>query len=120
MTQSRNPGTVRADWPSVEEQLAEAKTSGGSALERLIRDNQDFNLLHPHEAHDRLGYPPWLRVYWRKAHPEGNYAANDPSGGYPMVLGRIHAWLLSHPPEVHGICRFFEALRRVRKRLWAH
>lgn len=65
----------------------------GSALEQLIRDNQDFELLHPSEADDELEYPPWLRVYWRKAHPEATYPPNDPSGGYPLVLERIYAWM---------------------------
>jgi hypothetical protein len=80
----------------VEEQLAAVNVRPDSALEKLIRDNQDFQILRADEAHDRLGYPPWLRVYWRKAHPEGKYAANDPSGGYPFVLKRVLAWMLSH------------------------
>lgn len=83
-------------WPSFEQQLAAANVTPGSALERLIRDNQDFHLLRPEEAHDNLGHPPWLRVYWRKAHPEGHYSADDPSGGYPLNLKRILGWMLAH------------------------
>jgi len=83
-------------WPSVEEQLVAANVARGSALEKLIRDNQDFNLLRPEEANDKIGIPPWLRVHWRKAHPEGKYSPNDPSGGYPRVLKRTLAWMLSH------------------------
>jgi hypothetical protein len=89
-------GTRAGGWPSLEEQLVSAKVVHGSALERLIRDNQDFALLRPDEAQDKLGLPPWLRVYWRKAHPEGRYAADDPSGGYPRVLKRTYAWMVSH------------------------
>ena len=94
--------TKRADltgspgWPPVEDQLAAAKVARGSALEKLIRDNQDFHLLRPEEAHDRIGLPPWLRVHWRKQHPEGQYLADDASGGYPLVLKKIHTWMLAH------------------------
>ena len=98
-------------WPSVKEQLDQAKATPGSALERFIRDNQDFDLLPSEEVHDNLGYPPWLRVYWRKAHPDAR--------GYPATLNRLHAWLLTHPPQVRGICRLFYALRRVRVKLFS-
>jgi len=58
-------------WPSVEEQLEAAGIIRGSALDKLIRENQDFHLLSPEESRDNLGLPLWLRVYWRKAHPKG-------------------------------------------------
>jgi hypothetical protein len=45
-------GTRRRGWPTLEEQLAEANVTPGSALEKLIRDNQDFGLLHPEEVLD--------------------------------------------------------------------
>ena len=83
-------------WPSVEEQLAAAKVLRGSALEKLIRDNQDFHLLRPTEAHDQIGLPVWLRVWWRKHHPDEKYSTVDPYGGYPEVLHRALAWMLSH------------------------
>jgi hypothetical protein len=70
-------------WPSVEEQLAAAKVARGSALEKLIRDNQDFHMLRPEEANDKIGLPLWLRVYWRKQHPELVYSANDPTAATP-------------------------------------
>jgi hypothetical protein len=92
----RNESEPRG-WPSAEKQLAAAKAPKGSALETLIRNNQDFQMLRREEAHDKLGIPLWLRVHWRKAHPEGNYSAQDPTGGYPRVLKRMHAWMLSHP-----------------------
>lgn len=74
-----------------------SESSPSSALEKLIQDNQDFHLLRPEEAHDDIGLPLWLRVYWRKNHPEGVYSANDPTGGYPRVLKNIHAWMLANP-----------------------
>jgi len=88
------PPTVH--WPSVAEQLQNDHVRSGSALERLIRGNQDFQLLRADEATDNRGIPPWLRVYWRKAHPELTYRADDPSGGYPLVLKDIYVWMIYH------------------------
>jgi hypothetical protein len=88
---AKNPG-----WPSLEEQLSAAKVVRGSALEQLIRENQDFRLLRPEEAGDKLGLPPWLRVYWRKHHPKGVYSADDPTGGYPRVLKNLYGWMVLH------------------------
>ncbi len=34
-----------ARWPTVEEQLRESKVKPGSALEKLILENQDFEML---------------------------------------------------------------------------
>src|SRR5216684_277089 len=79
-------------WPTVEKQLAAAKVAPGSALEQLIRNNQDFHMLRPEEAHDQLPFPPWLRVYWRKAHPEMDYSG--PRVGYPLFLKEICKWML--------------------------
>jgi hypothetical protein len=84
-------------WPSVEQQVADTRATPGTALEQLIRENQDFNVLDEREAEDELPFPPWLRVYWRKAHPEVEYSPDDPSGGYPRTLSRVHAWMLAHP-----------------------
>jgi hypothetical protein len=95
----KEPNVMPAEnsvWPSVEEQLAAAKVVHGSALEKLIRENQDFHLLRPEEANDKIGLPVWLRVYWRKQHPEGAYSANDPTGGYPRVLKNLYAWMVLH------------------------
>lgn len=100
MTEQQTPKKGRRSsepaWPSLDQQLADANVVEGSVLERLIRDNQDFDLLHPHEANDAIGIPPWLRVHWRKAHPEGQYSPEDPTGGYPRVLRRTHSWMLAH------------------------
>ena len=89
-------------WPSLAEQLQRDRVKPGSALERLIRNNQDFQLLRPDEANDDRGIPPWLRVFWRKAHPELTYRAEDPSGGYPLVLKDIYTWMTYHQDLVPG------------------
>lgn len=84
-------------WPSLQEQLDATKSAHGSALEKLIRKNQDFNLLQPEEARDDAGIPLWLRVFWRKNHPDVQHSTVNPGAGYPDVLYTIHAWMLSHP-----------------------
>jgi hypothetical protein len=96
LSELRQPAAAAAEWPSIAEQLARDHVKPGSNLEMLIRANQDFNLLRSDEARDRNPLPPWLRVLWRKSHPEGRYSASDPSGGYPLVLQEVHAWMLSH------------------------
>lgn len=83
-------------WPSIDAQLAVDHVLGGSALEKLIRDNQDFQMLHPQEASDTLGLPPWLRVVWRKGNPNWKYSATDPTGGYPHVLKEVREWMRAH------------------------
>jgi hypothetical protein len=89
-------------WPSVAEQLQQDHVRTGSALESLVRNNQEFQLLRADEAADERGIPPWLRVFWRKAHPEMRFSANDPNGGYPLILHEIHEWMLSHQDLVTG------------------
>jgi len=91
-------------WPAVENQLARDHVLPGTALEKLIRANQDFSLLRPEEANDKLIIPLWLRVNWRKAHPEGTFTADDPTGGYPLVLREVAEWMVTHqnlqaPPD---------------------
>jgi hypothetical protein len=86
------------EWPSVEEQLRDARVVHGSALERLIRENQDFELLHPGEVDDGLPIPPWLRVHWRKQHPDQVPDASSPAASYPYpdVLDSIYEWMRIH------------------------
>ena len=89
-------------WPSMNDQLRVDRVVPGSALERLIEDNQDFSMLRPEEAKDKMPVPLWLRVWWRKNHPEGNYSRLDPTGGYPLVLKEIHEWMITHQDLVPG------------------
>ncbi|MFL6195696.1 MAG: hypothetical protein ACJ75H_16080 [Thermoanaerobaculia bacterium] len=84
-------------WPSLKQQLVRAKAPAGSALEWMIRENQDFSLLRPDEAFDKVGIPLWLRVHWRKAHPDLEYSPLDPAGGYPLVLKEAAEWMEHHP-----------------------
>jgi hypothetical protein len=90
------------EWPSLDEQLAAAQAIPGSALEQLIKDNQNFDLLQPEEAHDDVGIPPWLRVYWRKNHPDIPHSTVNPGAGYPDILDRVYAWMVSHQDEKWG------------------
>ncbi|HTQ78811.1 MAG TPA: sialidase family protein, partial [Thermoanaerobaculia bacterium] len=84
-------------WPSYALQLEKDGIPPDSALARLIAANQDFSLLRADEATDHIRIPLWLRVSWRKAHPEQKYSAADPTGGYPLVLKEAYEWMLSHP-----------------------
>lgn len=96
MPKHRDDKDVEPHWPSFEEQLKASKVIPGSALEKLIRENQNFGVLRPEEAHDKLRLPPWLRVYWRKEHPEYRHAAHDPTGGYPLALRDVYLWMIQH------------------------
>src|SRR5436305_14061904 len=84
------------EWPAVDKQLRQARVEPGSALEALILDNQDFKMLRAAETNDKIPVPLWLRVYWRKGHPESHYSAADPTGGYPLVLKEVYEWMLTH------------------------
>ena len=88
--------SAATQFPSLDDQLKKAKVKKGSALEKLIKDHQDFSKLKAKDAIDPI-VPPWLKVYWRKGHPEANYDnENDPTGGYPHVLKEILEWMMSH------------------------
>src|SRR5204862_26964 len=64
--------------------------------EKLIHANQDFSKLKSRDMDDKI-VPPWLKVYWRKGHPEANYDnPNDPTGGYPLVLKEVLEWMMTH------------------------
>ncbi len=93
---SAAPPANRGRWPAVADQLREAKARPGGALEALILANQDFSVLRAEEAEDSLPLPPWLRVWWRRTHPELTYSASDPTGGYPLVLKEIYEWMVHH------------------------
>jgi hypothetical protein len=87
---------VQRAWPTLDQQIKKDRIVPGSALEALIQSNQDFQMLRPEEANDKIPVPLWLRVFWRKGNPEGRYVASDPTGGYPHVLKEIHEWMLTH------------------------
>jgi hypothetical protein len=93
----------QAAWPSLERQLAQDRIIPGSALETLIRENQDFAMLRATEFRDKSPVPAWLRVWWRKGHPDMAYSPKDPTGGYPHVLKEIHQWMLTHQDLLPGL-----------------
>jgi hypothetical protein len=97
----------RLEWPTVQEQLTKDHVQLGSALERLIVENQDFSVLHPKEFNDHIRIPLWLRVLYRKQHPHDHFSPADPTGGYPLVLHEVWEWMVSHqdlkPGRIEGI-----------------
>src|SRR4051812_26345003 len=90
-------------WPSLADQLRADSVIPKSALEALVAANQDSSLLRPDEAKDQIRIPLWLRVMWRRAHPEMSYSAADPTGGYPYVLKEVHEWMVSHQDLKPGL-----------------
>lgn len=93
-------GQPRGGYPSLSEQLEKEynghKVELNSELASFIAQNQDFGLLRADEFNDKRGLPPWLRVWWRKMHPEGEYTESDPTKGYPLVLKEILEWMITH------------------------
>jgi hypothetical protein len=87
-------------YPSLQDQLVQEyygrRVDPDTALAQLIADNQEFDRLRADEFSDKRGLPPWLRVWWRKAHPESEYNAADPTKGYPLVLKEILEWMMTH------------------------
>src|SRR6185369_4587818 len=97
------PSAPPLQWPSVEQQLSRDKAVPGSAFERLILDNQDFSRLRPEEATDTITVLLWLRVWWRKGHPNTANDSNAPTRGYPRALAEIHDWMRSHQDLLPGL-----------------
>jgi len=96
IAQGAQPPKANAKFPDLDEQLKNAHAKSGSALEKLIKANQDFSKLKERDKSDSI-VPPWLKVYWRKGHPEANYDNdNDPTGGYPLVLKEVYEWMVTH------------------------
>jgi hypothetical protein len=85
-------------WPSLRKQLEDVHAPAGSGLAQLITENQDLELLHTSEVDDGQPYPMWLRVRWRKAHPE-EFPPGEPVV-YPMMLERVLEWMKHHPDKV--------------------
>src|SRR5947199_663616 len=83
---------AKAAWPSLQAQLAQDRVPAGSPLAKLIASHQDFQLLRPEEAYDKLVVPPWLRVLWRQEHPDMRYVPGDGRGGSPVVVQEVFEW----------------------------
>lgn len=88
--------------PSVEDEIEKAHAPKGSALDTLIRESQDYGLLAPEELVDEYPIPLWLRVAWRKAHPEIPMPAKNPGAAYPEVLSQIYKRMIASPNELWG------------------
>jgi hypothetical protein len=103
---------VLKQWPTLETQLT--GVIPGSAFEQLIKGNQDFSMLDPSEVNDRYAFPPWMRVWWRKSHPELNFS----NPVYPIILKEILGWLNRHqdlqPTPVDSSKAAAQHSRRVR------
>jgi hypothetical protein len=96
MSDASNPRAKKPEtgWPSLKEQLANARAIPGSALEKVITANQDTSMLAPSEVNDGLPFPPWLRIWWRRSHPELDFSG--PRVGYPLVLKEILEWMVDN------------------------
>jgi len=99
-TAPRRKRTASNKGTSLEQQLKDSRVIAGSALETLIKQNQDFSILAPSELHDNLPFPLWLRVFFRKTHPELDFSGPRP--GYPLILKEILSYMIRHQdlPEV--------------------
>lgn len=95
----KRKGTMTRPIVTIEEQIESANAPKGSALETMIRENQNFDLLHPDEFNDDYPVPLWLRVAYRKQHPELQFPSKNPGGAYPEVLSQIHHRMLANPNE---------------------
>ena len=83
--------------PTVSSQVKSAEAPKGSALEKLIHENQNFDILSTEEIEDDYGHPLWLRVYWRKQHPEITLPEKNPGAAYPEVLSQIYKRMKADP-----------------------
>jgi len=90
------PANADNKWSSVERQLEKDNVTRGSELEKLIKANQELHLVRPEEhENDNVELPLWIRVHWRKNHPEQEKSAT-PLGDYPDALYNIYSWMLAH------------------------
>lgn len=65
----------------------------------MIRDNQDFEMLDASEMDDEYSPPLWLRVAYRKQHPEIAFPEKNPGAVYPEVLSQIYRRMMANPDE---------------------
>jgi hypothetical protein len=54
-------------------------------------------MLGPGEIDDDYPLPLWLRVLWRKQHPEIAMPEKNPGAAYPEVLSQIHKRMIANP-----------------------
>lgn len=97
--------------PSLEDELKRARAPKGSALEKVIRENQDYHLLAPEELTDDYPIPLWLRVFWRKQHPEIPMPVKNPGAAYPEVLSQLYRRMVANPNLPWGSAATTESSR---------
>ena len=85
--------------PTLTNQIKQAGAPKGSVLEKMIRENQDFDLLAPEEMNDKYSTPLWLRVAFRKQHPELQFPSKNPGAAYPEVLSQVYKRMVANPNE---------------------
>lgn len=88
--------------PSLEDELKRANAPRGSALEKVIRENQDYGLLASEELTDDYPIPLWLRVAWRRQHPEIPMPAKNPGAAYPEILSQVYRRMVANPNQPWG------------------
>ena len=93
---------ARSKRPTVAEQVRKTGAPASSALAKLIRDNQDIELLHPDELNDGYPTPLWLRVVWRKQHPEIAMPVANTGAAYPETLSQIYRRMVANPEQPWG------------------
>lgn len=83
--------------PTLTDQIKDARAPSGSVLEKMIRENQDFELLATEELDDNYRVPLWLRVLYRKQHPEITFPAKNTGAAYPEVLSQVYRRMVANP-----------------------
>jgi hypothetical protein len=73
----------------------------GTALAKLVAEssaNQPAMALAVPSPQVKIDIPPWLAAHYRRNHSEVPKVAIqlDPTGGYPLALESLHAWMLRH------------------------
>lgn len=73
----------------------------GTPLARLVAETTTHSAemaLAVQAPSIKLDIPQWLAAHYRRNHSEMPKAALqlDPTGGYPLVLENLHAWMLLH------------------------
>jgi hypothetical protein len=73
----------------------------GTALAKLVAESKGhavFTAASVPVVGAKVDIPTWLRAHYRRNHTEMLRVASrpDPTGGYPLALESLHAWMLLH------------------------
>jgi hypothetical protein len=80
---------------------APIKIREGTALAKLVEEAKShvaFASASVPTVGARVEIPTWLRAHYRRNHAEMRKVVShpDPTGGYPLALENLHAWMLLH------------------------